>query len=52
MSIAVYRGVEYDTDIPKQEYEKWYQETHSKNSKENTYRGIHYAPSLNAEVAK
>lgn len=51
MSIAVYRGVKYDTDIPKQEYEKWYQQTHSVNTHDNTYRGISYAPSKNKEVA-
>lgn len=52
MSIAVYRGIKYNTDIPKEEYQKWYQETHSSNSKNNTYRGISYAPSQNVEVAK
>jgi len=52
MSIAVYRGVKYNTDIPKKEYEKWYFQTHSVNHQDNTYRGIHYAPSKNKEAAK
>ena len=52
MTIAVYRGVKYDTNIPKKEYEKWYQETHSVNTHDNIYRGISYAPSKNKEVAE
>lgn len=52
MSIAVYRGVKYDTDIPKKEYLEWYKETHSTSHPDNTYRGIKYSPSHNEEVAK
>ena len=50
MSTAVYRGVSYDIEKPKKDYIEWYQNTHSKNTKNNTYRGISYAPSKNKEV--
>jgi hypothetical protein len=38
MSKAVYRGVAYDTDVAKQEYADWYNQTHR--------------PCINSEVAK
>ena len=52
MSKAVYRGVAYDTDVAKKEYETWYNQTHSQSQPTNTYRGVDYHPCRNAEVAK
>ena len=52
MSKAVYRGVAYDTDDTKKEYEAWYDQTHSPSHPANTYRGVDYHPCKNAEVAK
>lgn len=52
MSIATYRGCKYNIDTPKQEYQKWYSETHSPLHKQNVYRGIAYRPCDNQEVAK
>jgi hypothetical protein len=44
MSKAVYRGVAYDTDVAKQEYKAWYNQTHSPSHPTNTYRGVDYHP--------
>jgi hypothetical protein len=52
MSKAVYRGVAYDTDVAKQEYEAWYIQTHSPSHPANTYRGVDYHPCRNVEAAK
>ena len=52
MSIATYRGCKYNTDIPKQEYQKWYSETHAPAHPNNVYRGTPYRPCKNSEVAK
>ena len=38
MSKAVYRGIAYDTDVAKQEYADWYNQTHR--------------PCINSEVTK
>ena len=45
MSIATYRGIEYDTQTPKAEYQQWYLQTHCDASKTLTYRGKDYRPS-------
>ncbi len=52
MSKAVYRGVAYDTDNVKKEYEAWYAQTHSPSHPTNTYRGVDYRPCKNVEVSK
>ena len=52
MSKAVYRGVAYDTDVAKQEYADWYNQTHSPSHPANTYRGVDYFSCKNSEVAK
>lgn len=52
MSKSVYRGVAYDTDTAKQEYESWYNKTHTPSRPVNTYRGVDYRPCKNQEVAK
>jgi len=52
MSQVVYRGVAYDTETPKQEYQHWYSETHAPAHPANTYRGVAYRPCHNSEVTK
>ena len=52
MSIATYRGFKYNTETPKQEYQRWYSETHAPAHATNTYRGVSYRPCKNLEVAK
>jgi len=52
MSQATYRGCKYNTDTPKQEYQKWYSETHAPAHPANTYRGVAYRPCHNEGVAK
>ena len=52
MSQAVYRGVKYSTDTPKEEYRKWYSQTHAPAHPNNVYRGTPYRPCKNSEVAK
>ena len=52
MSIATYRGCQYNTDTPKQEYHKWYSQTHAPAHPNNVYRGTPYRPCKNSEVAK
>lgn len=52
MSQATYRGVKYDTQTPKDEYCKWYSQTHSPSHPQNVYRGVAYRPCNNQEVAK
>jgi len=52
MSIATYRGVKYDTETPKQEYQHWYSQTHAPAHPNNVYRGTAYRPCKNQEVAK
>lgn len=47
MSTAKYRGCNYNTNTPKEEYEKWYSKTHSPASPQNKYRGILYRPCNN-----
>jgi len=44
---ATYRGVKYNTHIPKLEYRKWYSETHAPSHPSNTYRGVAYRPCNN-----
>ena len=41
MSIATYRGIKYDTRIPKEESEAWIDLVQLKNHK-FTYRGLKY----------
>jgi len=50
MSQATYRGCQYNTDLPKQEYQKWYSETHAPAHPNNTYRGVSYRPCRNGEM--
>lgn len=52
MSQATYRGVKYDTQTPKNEYQKWYSQTHSPSHPVNVYRGVTYRPCKNQEVSK
>lgn len=52
MSQAKYRGIAYDTKIPKEEYIRWYSLTHAPSRPQNTYRGVKYRPCRNGEVAK
>ena len=52
MSQATYRGVKYNTETPKQEYQHWYSQTHAPAQPANTYRGVAYRPCHNSEVAK
>jgi hypothetical protein len=52
MSIATYRGVKYNTETPKQEYQRWYSETHAPAHPNNVYRGTPYRPCKNNEVAQ
>lgn len=52
MTVAVYRGVKYNTETPKEDYQKWYSLTHAPSRPLNTYRGIKYRPCRNQEVAK
>jgi hypothetical protein len=51
MSKVKYRGVEYDSDEAKKEYEQWYISTHNA-TKWNRYRGVPYRPCHNKEVAE
>ena len=44
MSIATYRGVKYDTDVPKKEYEEWWNKIHHDASRHLHYRGQDYRP--------
>ena len=39
MSQATYRGCQYNTDTPKQEYQHWYSETHAPAAPPLKYRG-------------
>jgi hypothetical protein len=48
---VTYRGVPYDTETPKQEYQSWYKDTHTVD-RWNTYRGVKYRPCKNQEVAE
>jgi len=52
MSIATYRGVKYNTETPKQEYQRWYCETHAPAHPNNVYRGTPYRPCKNNEVSQ
>jgi len=52
MSIATYRGVKYNTETPKQEYQRWYSTTHAPAHPNNVYRGTPYRPCKNNEVAQ
>jgi hypothetical protein len=52
MSVATYRGIKYNTEMPKEEYRKWYSQTHAPSHPSNTYRGVAYRPCNNQEVAK
>jgi hypothetical protein len=47
MSQATYRGVKYNTETPKQEYQHWYSQTHSPSHSDNVYRGNTYRPCKN-----
>lgn len=47
MSQAVYRGCQYNTETPKQEYQRWYLQTHAPAHPTNTYRGVAYRPCNN-----
>lgn len=42
MSIATYRGVKYDTQIPKKESEAWINLVQMRNHDKFTYRGLKY----------
>lgn len=42
MSIATYRGIKYDTQIPKEESEAWIDLVQMKNHDQFTYRGLKY----------
>lgn len=44
MSVATYRGVQYDTDTPKTEYRSWWNGIHHDASRRLTYRGLDYRP--------
>jgi hypothetical protein len=52
MSQATYRGCQYNTDTPKEEYRQWYSKTHAPAHPQNTYRGVAYRPCKNQEVAQ
>lgn len=52
MAKATYRGCQYDTDTKKEEYRKWYSQTHAPSQTKNVYRGLKYRPCNNEEVAK
>lgn len=52
MSQATYRGIPYDTDSIKKEYENWYSATHAPSSPKNKYRGILYRPCNNWDWEK
>ena len=52
MSQATYRGCQYNTDTPKEEYRQWYSKTHAPAHPQNTYRGVAYRPGKNQEVAQ
>lgn len=52
MAIAIYRGVNYCTEKQKEEYQKWYSQTHAPSRPQNTYRGIKYRPCRNEEIGK
>ena len=41
---ATYRGVKYDTAIPKQAYQAWWNLIHHDASKHLMYRGVDYRP--------
>jgi len=41
MTTATYRGVKYDTDQPKQEFNSWHKKV---DCKDHVYRGEHYFP--------
>lgn len=42
MAIAIYRGIKYDTDVVKKEYEEWWKKIHHDASKRLSYRGLSY----------
>jgi hypothetical protein len=44
MSIATYRGVKYDTNLPKQEYMAWLELVQSQAGGHLIYRGHDYKP--------
>jgi len=44
MSIATYRGVKYDTNLPKQEYMEWLELVQSQAGGHLIYRGHDYRP--------
>lgn len=44
MSIATYRGIQYNTEDPKIEYLSWWNKIHHDASKYLTYRGLTYRP--------
>jgi len=44
MADAIYRGVPYDTDQPKQQYEAWWKRIHHDASRNLCYRGKCYRP--------
>ena len=46
MSIVTYRGVSYDTEMPKDQSVSWHRLV---DSKDHVYRGKHYRPSENKE---
>lgn len=50
MSQATYRGCQYNTDTPKEEYRQWYSRTHAPAHPSNTYRGVAYRPCHNEEI--
>ena len=47
MSQATYRGCQYNTDTAKQEYQRWYLQTHAPAHPTNKYRGVEYRPCNN-----
>lgn len=44
MSIATYRGVKYDTNLPKQEYMAWLELVQAQAGGHLIYRGHDYKP--------
>ena len=42
--VATYRGIKYNTDVPKTEYINWWNTIHHDASKKLIYRGQVYRP--------
>lgn len=50
MSIATYRGVKYDTQMPKEEYQAWLELVQSQVGGALIYRGHDYKPHHEAKA--